>query len=78
MFKNNFARKLYELAPDLLYTTTNGVWYAMYHKEKTILTNAGNSVSAFSYKTADEYKSVRKLIISKYNLKPIKIKYSVD
>lgn len=76
MFRNKFSERLYMRAPDLLYAAKDGTWYAAYHEEKAILTNAGKNISAYTYKSKEEYQKVRNLIVHKYKLQPAKIKYS--
>lgn len=74
IFHNKLAEKLYFLWPDLLYSAKDGTWYAMYHNDNTILTNANRKIRAFKYKTSSDYREVRELIIKKYGLVPMKIK----
>jgi hypothetical protein len=74
IFQNKEAERLYALWPDLLYAHPDGTWYAMYHDDKCILTNANKKIRAYKYRTKADYKDVREIIIRKYNLRPAKIK----
>lgn len=76
MFRNKKSEIMYMKAPDVLYTSADGTWYAAYHEELSILTNAGKTISVYTYRSKKDYREVRDIIIKKYRLRETKIRYS--
>lgn len=74
MEKTFTADQLYGTVPDKLYTSKQfDAWYAFYDIELCILTNAGDSLEIFCYQDKSEYRDVKRLILSEYNVREVKL-----
>ena len=70
---------LYGQVPDKLYTWYDDaqVWYAFYDDALSVLTNANGDLEIFEYCSKTDYRDVRRIIISTYNVRETRV-FSYD